>query len=40
MVTAAFILVLFIALPLLAVRHGAESRSGFASPIDWRRYDS
>jgi len=40
MTVALFILALFVVLPLLAVRHGAESRSGFASPIDWRRYDS
>jgi hypothetical protein len=40
MTAAAFILVLFVLLPLLVVRHGAESRTGFASPIDWRRLDS
>jgi hypothetical protein len=40
-VTAAlFLLILFVVVPALAIRHGAESRTGFASPIDWRRIDS
>jgi hypothetical protein len=40
MTIAAFILVLFVLLPILAVRHGAESRNGFGSHIDWRRIDA
>jgi hypothetical protein len=40
MTIALFLLILFIVVPALALRHGAESRTGFASPIDWRRIDS
>jgi hypothetical protein len=40
MILAAFTLVLFVLLPVLAVRHGAESRKGFGSHIDWRRIDA
>ena len=36
MVIVGFALLLFIVLPLLAVRHGADSRPGFGSPPDWR----
>jgi hypothetical protein len=37
---AAMLVFLFVVLPILAVRHGAESRPGFATPPDWRRLDS
>jgi hypothetical protein len=40
MTAALFLLILFVVVPALALRHGAESRPGFASPIDWRRIDS
>jgi hypothetical protein len=40
MTIALFLLILFIVIPALSLRHGAESRTGFASPIDWRRIDS
>ena len=40
MIAAAFILVLFVLLPVLAVRRGAESRQGFGRHIDWRRLDA
>jgi hypothetical protein len=40
MVAAAFILVLFVLLPVLAVRYGAESRTGFGSTPDWRLRNS
>ena len=40
MTSIAFILLLFVLVPALVARHGAESRSGFASPIDWRRIDN
>ena len=40
MTTAALLVLLLVVLPILAVRHGAESRPGFASPPDWRRLDS
>ena len=36
MITVAFALVLFVLLPVLAVRHGADSRPGFGSHPDWR----
>jgi|tagenome__1003787_1003787.scaffolds.fasta_scaffold18764066_2 hypothetical protein len=36
MVSVAFALVLFVLVPALAVRHGAESRPGFGSRPDWR----
>jgi hypothetical protein len=34
--TIALTLVLFVLLPVLAVRYGAESRPGFGSSPDWR----
>lgn len=40
MITAAFIVALFVLLPVLALRHGAESRPGFAGSLDWRRLDA
>ena len=40
MLTATLLVLLFVVLPLLAVRHGAESRPGFATPPDWRSLDS
>jgi hypothetical protein len=40
MTVAAFILVLFVLLPLVATRLAADSRPGFSSPVDWRRIDS
>ena len=40
MTAALILLILFVVIPALAIRHGAESRAGFASPIDWRRIDS
>ena len=40
MTTALFLVILFVLLPLLAVRHGVDSRPGFATPPDWRRLDS
>ncbi len=40
MTTVAFLVLLFVLLPFLAVRHGVESRTGFATPPDWRRLDS
>jgi len=40
MVTVAFALVLFVLLPVLAVRYGAESRAGFGQTPDWRLRNS
>ena len=40
MAVIAFILVVFALVPALAGRLGTESRTGFASPVDWRRLDS
>ena len=40
MTVAAFLVFLFVVLPLLAVRYGAESRPGFAGSPDWRKLDS
>jgi hypothetical protein len=40
MAPVVFLVFLLVALPLLAVRYGAESRPGFATPPDWRRRDS
>jgi hypothetical protein len=40
MTIALFLALLFVLLPLLAVRHGVDSRPGFATPPDWRRLDS
>jgi hypothetical protein len=40
MTAAAFLVLLFVVLPLLALRYGAESRPGFATPPDWRGLDS
>jgi hypothetical protein len=40
MIAALFLLILLVVIPALSLRHGAESRTGFASPIDWRRIDS
>jgi hypothetical protein len=37
---ALLLVLLFVILPLLAVRHGVDSRPGFATPPDWRRLDS
>jgi hypothetical protein len=39
MTAAALLIFLFVVLPILAVRYGAESRDGF-SRIDWRRLDA
>jgi hypothetical protein len=39
MITVAFALVLFVLLPVLAVRHGAESRPGFDFRPDWRSFN-
>ncbi len=36
MTAVAFALVLFVLLPVLALRHGAESRPGFSGRTDWR----
>jgi hypothetical protein len=36
MTIVGFALLLFIVLPILAVRHGADSRPGFGSHPDWR----
>jgi|tagenome__1003787_1003787.scaffolds.fasta_scaffold20002496_2 hypothetical protein len=39
--TAALLLaLLFVLLPLMAVRYGVDSRPGFATRPDWRRRDS
>ncbi len=35
MTSLAFTIVLFVLLPVLAVRFGAESRSGFGPTPDW-----
>ena len=40
MTAAALLVLLFVVIPVLAVRHGSESRPGFATPPDWRRLDS
>jgi hypothetical protein len=40
MTAAAFLALLFVLIPLLSVRHGAESRPGFGTSPDWRRLDS
>jgi hypothetical protein len=40
MTAALFLLILFVVIPALALRHGTESRTGFASPVDWRRIDA
>jgi len=40
MTIAAILVLLLVVLPILAVRYGAESRPGFATPPDWRRLDS
>jgi hypothetical protein len=34
------LLLLFVLLPLAAVRYGVDSRRGFGSAPDWRRLDS
>ena len=39
MTTVAFLLVLFVLLPVLAVRHGADSRPGFGVRPDWRSFN-
>jgi hypothetical protein len=40
MTAVAFLVFLFVALPFLAVRYGAESRPGFVGSPDWRKLDS
>ena len=40
MIIVAFALALFVLLPVLAVRYGAESRAGFGSTPDWRLRNS
>ena len=40
MTAAALLILLFVVLPLVSVRYGAESRPGFANAPDWRRLDS
>jgi hypothetical protein len=40
MTFVALLVLLFVVLPLLSVRYGAESRPGFATRPDWRRLDS
>jgi len=40
MTTALLLVLLFVVLPILALRHGVDSRPGFGTPTDWRRLDS
>jgi len=40
MTPVVFLVFLLVALPILSVRYGAESRPGFGGRPDWRRRDS